>query len=263
MADQLVYNEAAAEGYDRTFGCHVSVRFVPALLNAAQLAPGMRVLDVATGTGLAAEAALSAIGPTGHITAADLSPAMLGKARERLGRHANASCSVEDGQSLSFADGSFDVVLCSLGLMFFPDPARGLAEFHRVLRPGGRVAVSVGTKAQYDTQVIRALARYAPQLAQAADRMFSLDDATLLRSLFERTGFRNVETATDVQQITRPSFAAYFAPYERGGGSIGQAYAALPEEARSAVREEVRHGLGDTGGAIAIDCQIRLASGSR
>ena len=263
MADQLVYSEAAAEGYDRTFGCHVSVRFVPALLNAAQLAPGMRVLDVATGTGFAAEAALSAIGPTGHITAADLSPAMLDKARERLGRHANASCSVEDGQSLSFADGSFDVVLCSLGLMFFPDPARGLAEFYRVLRPGGRVAVSVGTEAQYDTQLIRALARYAPQLAEAADRMFSLDDTTRLRSLFEGAGFRNVETATDVQRITRPSFAAYFAPYERGGGSIGQAYAALPEEARSAVREEVRHGLGDTGGAIAIDCQIRLASGSR
>ena len=141
MADQLVYTATAAEGYDQTFGCHVSARFVPALLNAARLVSGMHVLDVATGTGLAAEAALSAIGPTGHITAADLSPAMLGKARERLGRHPNASCSVEDGQSLSFADGSFDAVLCSLGLMFFPDPARSsprppIGCSHSMMRPG-------------------------------------------------------------------------------------------------------------------------------
>jgi hypothetical protein len=103
MADQLVYTATAAEGYDRTFGCHVSARFVPALLNAARLVPGMHVLDVATGTGLAAEAALSAIGPTGHITAADLSPAMLGKARERLGRHPNASCAVKAGRRLDRA----------------------------------------------------------------------------------------------------------------------------------------------------------------
>jgi ubiquinone/menaquinone biosynthesis C-methylase UbiE len=65
---------------------------------------------------------------------------MLERARERLGGVPNASFAVEDGQALSFPDGSFDAVLCGLGLMFFPDPARGLAEFHRVLRPGGRAA---------------------------------------------------------------------------------------------------------------------------
>jgi ubiquinone/menaquinone biosynthesis C-methylase UbiE len=263
MAEQLTYSDEAADGYDRTFGCHVSVRFAPALVRAAQLGPGMRVLDIATGTGLVAGAALSIVGPTGHVTAADLSPAMLAKARERLGRCGNCSIAVEDGQALSFPDGSFDVVLCNLGLMFFPDPARGLSEFRRVLRPGGRAAVSVGTAAEYDTQVIRALARYAPQLAEAADRMFSLDDAARLRSLFAGAGFQNVATTTELQRVARPSFAAYFEPYERGGGSIGQAYIALPDEARSSVREEVRRGLGDTGGPIEIDCEIRLASGAR
>ena len=65
---------------------------------------------------------------------------MVERARERLGGAPNAIVAVEDGQSLTFADKSFDAVLCSLGLMFFPDPARGLSEFHRVLRPGGRAA---------------------------------------------------------------------------------------------------------------------------
>jgi ubiquinone/menaquinone biosynthesis C-methylase UbiE len=139
MAVELTYRAEAAAGYDRAFA-HVSARFVPFLLRAACLAPGMRVLDAATGTGLVAEAALAAVGSTGHVTAADISPAMLERARERLGGVPNASFAVEDGQALSFPDGSFDAVLCGLGLMFFPDPARGLAEFHRVLRPGGRAA---------------------------------------------------------------------------------------------------------------------------
>ena len=146
--------------------------------------------------------------------------------------------------------------------MFFPDPARGVSEYRRVLRSGGCLAISVGTAAEYDTEAIRALARHAPHLTETAERMFSLEDAARLRSLFQDAGFRNVETATEAQRITRPSFAAYFEPYERGGGAIGQAYAALPEETRRTVREEVRRALGDTGGPFGIECQIRLARGT-
>jgi ubiquinone/menaquinone biosynthesis C-methylase UbiE len=104
-------------------------------LRVADVTPGMRVLDIATGTGLSA-AALTAVGPTGHVTAADVSPAMAGKARERLGNAPNASVFVEDGQALSFANCGFDAVLCNLGLIFFPDPVRGLSEFRRVLSRG-------------------------------------------------------------------------------------------------------------------------------
>jgi ubiquinone/menaquinone biosynthesis C-methylase UbiE len=142
MAGELSYRAEAAAEYDRAFA-HVSTHFAPFLLRAAHLAPGMRVLDIATGTGLAAEPALAVVGPAGHVTAADVSPSMVEKARARLGKAPNSSVSTEDGQALSFADMSFDAVLCSLGLMFFPDPVRGLSEFHRVLRPGGRGAISV------------------------------------------------------------------------------------------------------------------------
>jgi ubiquinone/menaquinone biosynthesis C-methylase UbiE len=77
----------------------------------------MRVLDIATGTGIVAEAALATIGPTGHLTAADLSPPMLERARERLAGRENVSFAVEDAQALGFADGTFDAVLCGLALM--------------------------------------------------------------------------------------------------------------------------------------------------
>jgi SAM-dependent methyltransferase len=198
----------------------------------------MRLLDIAAGTGLAAGAALGVVGPTGHVTAADLSPAMVEKARDRFGHAKNASAAVEDGQALSFSEGSFDAVVCSLGLMFFPDPLRGLTEFRRVLRPGGRVAVSVNTvpERSYNTRINLAIARYVPSLAEAAARVFSLGNELKLRSLFEAAHFQDVEITTESHRFMLPSFDAYFKPFEQGAGSPGQAFISLPEETRAASR---------------------------
>ena len=93
--------------------------------------------------------------------------------------------------------------------------------------------------------------------------MLSFSDPARLRSLFEAAGFRDVATATEVQRVALPSFGAYFEPYERGGGALGQAYAALPGEMRRGVREEVRRGLGDAGGPIEVEVEVRIASGRR
>ena len=165
MTKELLFKGEAAAEYDRAFA-HVTRYFMPFLLRAADVTLGMRVLDIATGTGLSAEAALAGVGPTGHVTASDLSPAMVDKARERLGNAPNASVSVEDGQALSFLDESFEAVLCNLGLMFFPDPVRGLSEFRRVLRPGRRAAVSVNTVVErsYNQQINVIIGRYVPSL---------------------------------------------------------------------------------------------------
>jgi ubiquinone/menaquinone biosynthesis C-methylase UbiE len=260
---ELAYKDEAASAYDRAFA-HVSTHFLPFLLRAARLEPCQLVLDAATGTGFAAEAALAVVGPGGHVTAADISPAMVDRARQRLAGSPNNSVVIADCQSLSFDDGSFDAVLCSLGLMFFPDPARGLAEFHRVLRPGGRAAVSVSTTPErsYNGRINVIIARRVPSLAEATARTFSLGVARL-RSLFAGAGFRDVETTTQAHRFVLPSFEAYFGPFEQGGGSSGQAYVVLPEAERRAVREEVRRNVGDTGGPIAIEVEERFASGHR
>jgi ubiquinone/menaquinone biosynthesis C-methylase UbiE len=261
---QLMYDAAAAAGYERGFA-RISSHFIPFLLRAGHVAPGYRVLDVATGTGLAAEAALAIVGATGHVTAADISPQMAERAQERLAGAPNVSVRVEDGQALTFPADTFDTVLCSLGLMFFPDPARGLAEFRRVLRPGGRAAVSVNTvpERSYNTRIHPIMARHVPSLAPAASRLFSLGDEAELRALYVDAGFLNVEATTSSHTFGVPSFDEYFDHVERGWGLVGQVFVSLPEETKRAVREDVRRDVGDTGEPIQIEVEFRFTSGQK
>jgi len=124
-----------ASAYDGWTG-RWSRLFIPAV------EPGCRVLDVSTGTGEAARLALPLVGTEGVVVGADISPGMLTSAWTRL--YGSSFLPVAaDGQALPFRDASFDAVICQLGLQFFPDPARGVSEFRRVLRKDGAVSICV------------------------------------------------------------------------------------------------------------------------
>jgi ubiquinone/menaquinone biosynthesis C-methylase UbiE len=115
------------------------------LLDALAVAPGERLLDVATGPGTVARLASGRLGPAGLVLATDLSAAMLAVAE--------AKGAVEGGSPIEYrlspaapldAPGaSFDVVCCQQGLQFFPDRPGALAEMHRALRPRGRLGLAV------------------------------------------------------------------------------------------------------------------------
>jgi ubiquinone/menaquinone biosynthesis C-methylase UbiE len=261
---QLIYDAAAAAGYDRGFA-RISSHFIPFLLRAASVSAGNRVLDVATGTGLAAEAALAVVGTTGHVTATDISPQMAERASERLKIAPNATVQVDEGQALDLPGDSFDAVICNLGLMFFPEPARGLGEFRRVLRSGGRAAVSVNTvpERSYNTRIHPIVARHVPSMAPDAARLFSLGDGRKLAALFAAAGLRDVKIATANHRFRVASFDEYFEHVERGWGCVGQIFVSLPDETKRTVREDVRRDVGDTGGPIEIEVEFMIASGQK
>jgi SAM-dependent methyltransferase len=107
------------------------------LLEHAAVQPGERVLDVACGTGSVTLPAAWAVGPEGHVLATDISEAMVRRTaeeawREGVGWVETRRANAEDPVG---SDGTFDVVLCALGLMYVPDPVRALAAMRRALRP--------------------------------------------------------------------------------------------------------------------------------
>ncbi len=116
-----------------------------ALLAAAALRPGQRVLDVACGTGLVTLRAALAVGPDGRVLGVDIASRMVETAalRARARQVGNAGFARMEAERLALPDATFDVVLCAFGLMYVPQPEEALREMRRVLRPGGRIVVAV------------------------------------------------------------------------------------------------------------------------
>ncbi|MBW3548401.1 MAG: methyltransferase domain-containing protein, partial [Actinobacteria bacterium] len=116
------------------------------MLDAAGVANGSRVLDVAAGAGGQTLAAARRVGSTGHVLATDISPSILtyaAKAAAEAGL-TNVETVEADGERLEdFAASSFDAVISRVGLIYFPDQQRALAGMRRLLRDGGRLAAIV------------------------------------------------------------------------------------------------------------------------
>ncbi len=115
------------------------------IVEYAQPHPGMKVLDLASGTGEPAISLASRVGASGHVTAFDLSPELLEIAAQRATQRELANFSIQQGDAhhLPFPDESFDLVTSRFGVMFFRECVQAMKEVHRVLKPGGRAAFLV------------------------------------------------------------------------------------------------------------------------
>ena len=250
--------------YDQYIG-RWSRLFVPAVLAAAEIVPGYRVLDISAGTGEAALMTLPIVGASGLVIGADISPAMVEAARDRLNE--SSFCAVAaDGQALPFVDGSFDAVICQLGLQFFPDPALGLLEFRRVLHLGGCAAVcviSTPDRAPMAGILADAISRYLPEQRNILYLSFALADPKRLEHLLANAGFRDIRVEREIREYIIQSFDDYWEPIEAGIGSLRQAYISLAEADRRSVRDEVRARLSrfESDAGLRMSLEMLIASG--
>ena len=207
------------------------------LMNRAALEPGERVLDVACGTGLVAFDAARAVGPDGWVVGIDLSARMIDAAsrRARERRMSTMSFMRMDAQTLELPDAAFDVVLCALGLMYMPAPARVLREMRRVLRPGGRLVLAVwGERARCGWSSVFSIVE-AEVASEVCPLFFCLGQGDTLARVCVDAGFEHVVqrriTSTLSYIDADEACAAAFV-----GGPVALAWSRFDDETRARVR---------------------------
>jgi ubiquinone/menaquinone biosynthesis C-methylase UbiE len=254
-----------ATGYDQMFA-RVTQAFIPVLLDAARIAAGQSILDVATGTGAAARTARDRAGLGGEVIAGDISATMLDVAR-RNPENAGITFEQFDSHKLPYPDARFDRVICQLGLAFFDDPGRGLAEFRRILKPGGRAAAIINSTPERSlfTRIGTVIGQHVPERAEQLNRYASIRTIERLRDLFSGAAFSDVEVRAETRWFSFVSFDDYFAGTEAGAGISGQEYVKLPLETRKAVRETMRLSFPDSGSRrpFVVDMEVLVGAGNK
>lgn len=209
------------------------------LLQGAELQPGAYVLDVTCGTGLVSFPAADAVAPGGRVVATDLSEEMVERGRqiaEERGLY-NVTFERMDAETLDLSTGAFDVALCSLGLMYVPEPGQALREMHRVLTVGGRAVVLVwGARKKCGwAEVFPIVDRRVN--SEVCPLFFRLGTGNALESAFRAAGFEDVTSDRFVVTLPFESEAkaceAIF-----WGGPVALAWRNFDEEKRAEARAE-------------------------
>lgn len=200
---EQIFNDAAAS-YD-SVGPSIFTQFGERLVEHMHLAPGMCVLDIATGKGAVLIPAAHRVGPEGRVIGIDLSDAILKEAEHavRMERLTNVELHKVDAEHLEFPDQSFDAVTCAFALFFFPDIEAALREMYRVCRPGGCIAITYFNKTPPPfspgfPMLIQQLMAYGVGMQMPQPLAHTPQD---VEALLGRSGFRSIETYNEINDI--------------------------------------------------------------
>ena len=212
-------------------------------LQRVPLLPGQRVLDVACGPGIIVRQAAPILGSAGRLVGVDLNANMLEGARKRGPTDgAPVEWRQGDAASLPCSSSEFDIVICQQGLQFFWDKAGALAEMHRVLKPGGLLAICVWRPIEHSPchlAIAEALSRHVNEdVARRFQTPFSFGDAAALNALLTESGFCQVEIRVEVimRRLLPPEESV---PNLLASTPVGSEIMALDELSRDAIVNDV------------------------
>ena len=239
------------------------------MLRAIQPRAGMTVLDLACGPGQPAIPAALAVAPGGRVIATDIAADMLA-ACGRLAQAAGAT-NLElremDMHAIALPDASVDAVTCGFALMFSPEPARVLAEIHRVLKPGGRCAIVVWDEPEknpFFTTLFGAIAQFVEPPPGGGP--FKLAAPGVLESLVRDAGFRDVVVESVPVTMDYDSADQHFAMNRDMAAPLQRLAAALAPAELARLRTALAEGIErfrDAAGRIAIPATPLAAAAHR
>jgi len=223
-----------------------------AMIAMANIRAGSRVLDVAAGAGDQTLDIARRVGPGGSVLATDLSAAILAFASENARRagHRNVETLTADGENLGVADASFDASVCRLGLMFFPDPGRGLRGIARALKPGAMACTVVFSSPDRNPCVAILMAtalKHAglpPRDPFQPGGLLSLGKPGLIEHLFHEAGFTRVATTKLSAPFRLPSVRDYLAFIRTSASPVLQILGRLDNRAQAAAWADIEDKLG-------------------
>ena len=202
-------------------------------------------LDIATGTGEPG-ITIAQMADKGKVVMVDFSPGMLYFARKRaeslgLKNVEFKECSADD---LPFEDNSFDSVTCRLGLMFFPDAEAAINEMHRVLKPGGKVAVSVWASPQENIWASMPMATITKEIGTKAPEpdapgLFRFATAGAVEKMFKEAGFRDVREDDVYGEMVSESAEEYWEHMAEVAAPIVSGLSQAAKDAQKRIAEEV------------------------
>ncbi len=171
------------------------------MMELAHVAPGQRVLDVATGIGEPAMTAARRVGPSGSVVAIDQAPQMLAMARERMQEAGirNVEFVEGDAEAVTLPLESFDAVVCRWGLMFLLEPVSALARFRSSLVPGGWCAAAIWGPPERVPLISLPFSVLSRRMGQppslkSGPSPFALSDPARLEQVLREAGFAQVQS---------------------------------------------------------------------
>jgi ubiquinone/menaquinone biosynthesis C-methylase UbiE len=270
--DPEAFNRFEAAGWERSAGSYdtffatLTSRLAEPLLDAAGVADGTRLLDVASGPGYVAAAAVARGART---VAVDVAEAMVERARRE---HPQVDVRRGDAEALPFGDGEFDAVVANFGILHLGRPERAAAEFARVTRPRGRVAATVWDAPARMRLIgvfldaMAATGATPPPDLPVGPPFFRFSDDAEFAALLAGAGLDDIAVRTVAFDHTMASADALWDGLLAGTVRTSATVLGQPPEVRLAIREafdDLVAGYADLAGALHLPVSVKLAAGRR
>jgi SAM-dependent methyltransferase len=266
--------ESAAEAWDR-WDQTLEAWLGPVterMLDLTDVRAGSNILDVAAGAGGQTIAAARRAGPDGHVLATDIAPTILRYAAARAEAAGIGTVTIQelDGEDLRVPAGHFDAVISRVGLIYFPDQQKALADMRAALRPGGTIGAIVYGPADVNgffslpVSVIRRRAELPPP-APGQPGPFSLGPPGILESVLTEAGFSDVHVEAMDAPLRMASSADCLRFEQESFGALHQMLAGLDEAGRTAAWDEVGTTLAQFDGPSGFvgPCRMLVAVASK